>query len=256
MAFTSKPGVMKALERIALRHLRKQVADPAVRAKLTPTYRMGCKRILLSNDYLATFNRPDVTLVTTGIERFEPDAVVSVDGQRHEVDTVVMSTGFAATEPYQHLTIIGPGGRTLQDAWSHGMQAHLGVTVAGFPNLFLVVGPNSGLGHNSMVFMIEAQTRYLAECIVLRDNAGARSIAVPQRVQDEFNAELAERSTHTVWATGCHSWYLDRFGKNRTLWPASTVSYWRRTRRVDPRHVVLDPDLAPGEPAAAQEVRA
>ncbi|WP_426564740.1 flavin-containing monooxygenase [Angustibacter sp. McL0619] len=256
LAFTSKPGVMKLLERIGLYHLRKQVQDPAVRAALTPAYRMGCKRILISNDYLPTFNRPDVTLVTDAIERIEPDAVVTADGRRHEVDTLVMSTGFAVTEPYQHLTVTGPGGRTLREAWSQGMQAHLGVTVAGFPNLFLVVGPNSGLGHNSMIFMIEAQTRYLAQCIVLRDNAGARSIGVPQQVQDRFNAELAERNKHTVWATGCHSWYLDRFGNNRTLWPASTINFWRRTRRVDPRHVVLDPDLGSAEPAAPQEVSA
>ncbi len=251
LAFTSKPGVMRALELIARRHLRRQVDDPATREALTPAYRMGCKRILISNDYLPTFNRPDVSLVTAPIARIEPDAVVTADGERHVVDTLVLSTGFAATDPYERLTVRGPGGRTLREAWSAGMQAHLGVTVAGFPNLFLVVGPNSGLGHNSMVFIIEAQTRYLAECVRLRDRAGARSISVPHRVQDAFNAELERRSARTVWASGCRSWYLDRFGNNRTLWPASSVDFWRRTRRVDPAHVQLDVD----EPAVVPQAR-
>jgi cation diffusion facilitator CzcD-associated flavoprotein CzcO len=256
IAFTSQPGVMKVMEKVSKRHLRKQVTDPAVREKLTPAYRMGCKRILLSNDYLPTYNRPDVTLETVAVDRVEPDAVVLADGRRHEIDTLVLSTGFTVTEPLQHLTVTGLGGRTLREAWADGMQAHLGVTVAGFPNLFFVVGPNSGLGHNSMIFMIETQTRYLAQCIALRDKAGARSIGVPQRVQDDFNAELLKRSRHTVWATGCHSWYLDRFGNNRVLWPASTVAFWRRTRKVDRRHVVLDPDLGSDEPAAPQEISA
>ena len=119
-----------------------------------------------------------------------------------------------------------------------------------------MVGPNTGLGHNSMVFMIEAQTRYLAQCVAMRDQAGARSIGVPQQVQDEFNAELAERTKRTVWATGCHSWYLDKFGNNRALWPASSVSYWRRTRRVDPRHVVLDPGTPVPARTASDEVQA
>ena len=182
---------------MARRHLRQQVTDPAVREALTPTYRMGCKRILISNDYLPTFNRPDVYAGhRTPPPPFEADAVVTADGARHLIDTLVLSTGFKATDPYDRLTVTGPGGRTLREAWSAGMQAHLGVTVAGFPNLFLVVGPNSGLGHNSMVFVIEAQTRYLAQCIRLRDQAGARSVSVPQRVQDSFNAEL-ERAPHT-----------------------------------------------------------
>ncbi len=241
LAFTARPGALRAVEVLGRAYLRRQVHDPATRAALTPTYRMGCKRILISNDYLATFNRPDVSLVTAPIACIEPNAVVTTDGRRHPADTIVLSTGFKATDPYERLTVRGAGGRTLREAWAAGMQAHLGVTVAGFPNLFLVVGPNSGLGHNSMIFMIEAQTRYLAECIAVRDRAGARSVSVPQRVQDTFNAELERRSSRTVWATGCHSWYLDRFGKNRALWPSSSIDYWRRTRRVDPAHLQLDP---------------
>ncbi|GAB3589775.1 NAD(P)/FAD-dependent oxidoreductase [Angustibacter peucedani] len=255
LAFTSKPGMMKALEAFSRWHVRRQVTDPATRKALTPTYRMGCKRILISNDYLPTFNRPDVTLVTDPVVRVEPDAVVTADGRRHRADTIVMSTGFKVTDPYERLTVRGLGGRTLREAWAEGMKAHLGVTVAGFPNLFFVVGPNSGLGHNSMVFMIEAQSRYLAQCVALRDEAGARSVQVPQHVQDAFNAELEERSRHTVWASGCRSWYLDKFGNNRTLWPSSTVDFWRRTRRVDPAHVALDAD-ALATPAGSERVPA
>jgi cation diffusion facilitator CzcD-associated flavoprotein CzcO len=256
LAFTSQPGLMKAIELVARRHLRKQVTDPQTRAALTPTYRMGCKRILISNDYLPTFNRSDVELVTDPILRIEPDAVVTTDGRRHEIGTLVLCTGFKATEPYERLTVRGVAGRTLREAWGAGMQAHLGVTVAGFPNLFLVVGPNSGLGHNSMVFIIEAQARYIAQCIGLRDHAGARSVSVPERVQDAFNADLERRSRRTVWATGCHSWYLDRFGHNRALWPASSVAFWRRTRRLDPRHVQLDVEEPARVPHPPQEVSA
>lgn len=239
LAFTAHPGALRVVERITLRHLRRQVHDPATREALTPRYRIGCKRILVSNDYFPTFDRPDVDLVTSAVERVEPDAVVTADGRRHEVDTLVLGTGFTVTDPYRHLTVTGPGNRTLADAWERGMQAHLGVAVAGFPNLFLVVGPNSGLGHSSMVFMIEAQARYLSQCIRARDARGAVSVEVPQRVQDEFNAELERRSARSVWATGCRSWYLDRYGKNRTLWPSSTIDYWRRTRRPRPAHLHL-----------------
>jgi cation diffusion facilitator CzcD-associated flavoprotein CzcO len=256
LAFTTAPSVIRLLELVARRHLRRQVDDPATRKALTPTYRMGCKRILISNDYLPTFNRTNVDLVTSPVVAVEPDAVVTADGVRRPIDTLVLSTGFKVTEPYDRLTVTGPGGRTLREAWSAGMQAHLGVTVAGFPNFFLVVGPNSGLGHNSMVFVIEAQTRYLAQCIRLRDKAGARSVSVPQQVQDAFNAELERRSKHTVWASGCRSWYLDRFGNNRTLWPSSSLSLWRRTRRVDPDHVQLDVEEPARVPPPPQEVSA
>jgi cation diffusion facilitator CzcD-associated flavoprotein CzcO len=238
-AFTRYPSAMRAVELLSRLQLRRQVADPRTRAALTPEYRMGCKRILPSNDYLPTFNRPDVSLVTSAVTGFEPDAVLTEDGARHPVDTVVLCTGFRATDPFERLTIAGPDGATLREAWRDGMQAHLGVMVAGFPNLFLVVGPNSGLGHSSMVFMIEAQTRYLARCIAMRDHAGARAIVVRRPVQDAFNAALQRRSSRTVWATGCHRWYLDRSGTNRALWPTSSIDYWRRTRRPRAEHVEL-----------------
>jgi cation diffusion facilitator CzcD-associated flavoprotein CzcO len=238
-AFTRYPKAMRGIELLSRLQLRRQVTDPRTRAALTPAYRMGCKRVLPSNDYLPTFNRPDVTLVTSGLARFEADAVVTDDGPRHPVDTVVLCTGFRATEPFERLTVTGANGGTLNEAWRDGMQAHLGVTVAGFPNLFLVVGPNSGLGHSSMVFMIEAQTRYVARCIAMRDHAGARAIVVRRQVQDAFNAQLQRRSSQTVWATGCRSWYLDRSGTNRALWPTSSIDYWRRTRRPRPEHFEL-----------------
>jgi cation diffusion facilitator CzcD-associated flavoprotein CzcO len=230
-AFTRYPQAMRAIELLSRLQLRRQVADPRTRAALTPAYRMGCKRILPSNDYLPTFNRPDVTLVTSAVARFEPDAVITEDGGRHDVDTVVLCTGFRATDPFERLSITGADRLSLREAWRDGMQAHLGVTVAGFPNLFLVVGPNSALGHSSMVFMIEAQARYLAQCIALRDRVAARAIVVRPEVQDSFNERLHQLSSRTVWATGCRSWYLDRSGTNRALWPTSSIDYWRRTRR-------------------------
>ncbi|GAB2681223.1 flavin-containing monooxygenase [Thalassiella azotivora] len=259
LAFTAHPGAMRVVERVALRHLHRQVPDPALAERLRPRYRIGCKRILLSNDYWATFTRPDVALVTEPVTRVEADAVVDASGTRHPVDAVVLGTGFAVTEPYQDLTVTGPGGRTLAEEWSQGMAGYLGVAVAGFPNLFTLVGPNSGLGHSSMVFMIERQVGYVARALRLRDSRGATRIAVRRDAQDAFVAEVDRRSEDTIWVTGgCRSWYLDRFGRNRTLWPASVLTYWRRMRRPAERDLelggTLDPRTGPGGRAPVRTV--
>jgi cation diffusion facilitator CzcD-associated flavoprotein CzcO len=239
LAFTAHPHAMELAEKVALRHLERQVSDPQLRRRLRPDYRIGCKRILLSNDYWRTFERDDVTLVTDGVTRIERDAVVDGAGRRHEVDAIVLGTGFKVTEPYEDLTITGEGGRTLAEAWREGMQAYLGVAVAGFPNMFLLVGPNSGLGHSSMVFMIERQVEYVVRALRLRRSRGAESVAVRDEVQRRFVEEMDQRSSHTVWTSGCKSWYLDRFGRNRTLWPASVLAYWRRMRQPQEHDLVL-----------------
>jgi len=241
-------------ERISRRHLHSQVKDPELRRKLTPHYRMGCKRVLISDNYYPALQQPNVDVVTDAIAEITPHSIVTADGTEREIDALILGTGFYVTDMPVANYVRGRGGKTMAELWQGSPQAYLGTTVNGFPNLFFLVGPNTGLGHNSMIFMIETQTRYLAQCIALRDKAGARSIGVPQQVQDEFNAELTKRSRHTVWASGCHSWYIDKFGNNRVLWPASTVNFWRRTRRVDPRHVVLDPERGAAAAAAAHRV--
>lgn len=240
LAFVAHPKALLLAEKVAKRHLARQVSDPRTRARLTPDYRIGCKRILLSNDYWATFERPDVHLVTDAITRVERDAVVTADGTRHEVDAIVLGTGFKVGEPVRDIAITGAGGRTLKEEWAEGMRGYLGVAVAGFPNLFLLQGPNSGLGHSSQIFTIERQVDYVAAAMALRDRRGARAVAVDPKVQDEFNADLERRSRRTVWVSGCRSWYLDRFGNNRILWPGSLVGYWWRTRRADPADLVFD----------------
>lgn len=227
--FVRFPGLARLVERIALRELAAAVPDPATRAALTPDYRIGCKRILLSDDYWPSFARPDVTLVTAPITRVEPDAVVTADGARHEVDVLVLGTGFDVSGSLDRIEIRGLGGRTLADAWSDGMHTHLGITVAGFPELYLLLGPNTGLGHNSVVTMIEFATDYVLKAIE-RGRRGPR--VTTRRAQDAFTREMLRRSRHTIWTTGCRSWYLDRFGHNTALWPGSTVGYWARTRRV------------------------
>jgi cation diffusion facilitator CzcD-associated flavoprotein CzcO len=231
--FVRFPVLAGLVQRMALRELARAVPDPETRRRLTPDYTLGCKRILLSNDYWPTFARKDVSLVTDPITRVEPRAVVTADGSRHEVDVLVLGTGFGVSGSTDRIDIRGLDGRTLRDAWSGGMQTNLGITVAGFPELYLLLGPNTGLGHNSVVTMIEFATGYVLEAI---DAGRGAPRVVTQQAQDAFTAEMRSRSKHTVWATGCRSWYFDRFGNNTSLWPGSTVGYWWRTRKVDPSH--------------------
>ena len=249
--FVRFPAIARLVERLVLRDLRRAVSDPVTRAKLTPDYTIGCKRILLSSDYWPAFERPDVSLVTEAITRVEADAVVTADGTRHEVDAVVLGTGFEVAGSFERLDLRGLGGLRLEDAWADGMHTHLGITVAGFPELYLLLGPNTGLGHNSVVLMIEFATRYVLDCLE-RGRAGAR--VTTWAAQAGFTREMLSRSRHTVWSTGCRSWYLDRFGHNTTLWPGSTIGYWWRTRRVDDRD--FEPVLAASRPTPRESLDA
>jgi cation diffusion facilitator CzcD-associated flavoprotein CzcO len=222
------------LEKYALSYLRRQVPDRELRRKLTPDYRLGCKRPLVSNDYYRTLTRPDVDLVTTGVERITEDAVVTADGTEHRVDTIIFGTGFHACDVFQQANadIVGKEGVKLLNVWRDGMEAYLGLAAAGFPNLFFVLGPNS-VGDNSTVFMVEAQVRYILACVrLLLSDPRTKAVAVRPQVQADFNAKLQRRLRKEVWSVGgCTSWYLDADGVNRTLWPGSSVRFWLRTRR-------------------------
>nr|WP_116026401.1 NAD(P)/FAD-dependent oxidoreductase [Thermomonospora umbrina] len=227
------PRLLKAASGLAQWHLHRQVKDPALRRKLTPDYTMGCKRTLVSSDYYPALTRPNVDLVTDGVKEIRENSIVRGDGTEIEVDAIIFGTGFHVTDAFENAHIVGRHGVKIQDAWKDGIQAHLGVSVAGFPNLFLLLGPNSGLGHNSMIFIIEAQVRYVMQCLRLLAAGDATRISVRPTVQDRFNAWVQRKSEGAVWvAGGCTSWYLDRNGKNRAAWPASTVNYWLRTRRL------------------------
>ncbi|HVB45524.1 MAG TPA: NAD(P)/FAD-dependent oxidoreductase [Streptosporangiaceae bacterium] len=228
-------------ERMARSFIARQIEDPELREKVTPSYRMGCKRVLLANDYYPALAMRHVDLVTQPIARITPDGVLAADGTRYPADVIVYGTGFHVTDAFDHADIKGAAGRSIADSWREGSEAYLGLTVAGFPNLFVLLGPNSGLGHNSMIFMIESQVHYVCKCLDLIDQKGA--LTVSGRAQRAFNDDLQQRLTGSVWtAGGCVSWYLDAAGVNRALWPGSTVRYWWRTRRLAARD--FDPAAA------------
>jgi cation diffusion facilitator CzcD-associated flavoprotein CzcO len=225
-------------ETMARRHLARQVPDPALRAKLTPDYRLGCKRILLSNDFYPALQRPNVDVVTAGIERVEPAGIRTKDGALHELDTIIFGTGFRVTDYVSTMAIRGRGGVDLNDTWRAHVHNYLGITVSGFPNMFLLMGPNTGLGHNSMVFMIEAQVHYAVQAIKAMRARRATSIEVRPEVERAFHAEMTRRFQGTVWTSGCNSWYQAPDG-DVLLWPSLTVSYWLRTRTVRLDHYAL-----------------
>lgn len=238
--FAGNPRLMKALELQARRQLHKQIRDPDLRARLTPAYQVGCKRLLQSNDYYPALTRSNVDLVTSPITRISPTGLTTADGIEHECDTIIYGTGFDVSGNLTRMRILGRDGAELAETWKRdGIGAHLGITVAGYPNLFLLVGPNTTLGHSSMVFMIEAQVRYVMQALDLLRGRGTAYVEVREEVQQRSVAEVQDKLGDTVWQSGCTSWYLDDQGRNSTIWPDFTVGYWRRTRRLDPADFVL-----------------
>ncbi|MFE2041815.1 flavin-containing monooxygenase [Streptomyces sp. NPDC059477] len=241
-AFTKHPGELRFVERLAERHMGRAIKDPALRAKLTPGYRIGCKRILLSSDYYPALARPNVDVVASGLGEVRGSTVVAADGTRAEVDAIVFGTGFHVTDVPIAERVVGVGGRTLAQAWQGGMQALRGASAAGFPNWMTIVGPNTGLGNSSMILMIESQLNYLADFLRQLDLLGGR-VALDARVSavDAWNRRVQERMRRTVWNTGgCTSWYLDAGGRNTTVWPGTTGEFRRVTRRVElSEYVVL-----------------
>jgi cation diffusion facilitator CzcD-associated flavoprotein CzcO len=222
-------------ETMARRHLASQVKDPELRRKLTPSYTIGCKRILISNEYYPALSEPNVELETDGIREVRERSIVTADGREIEVDVIVFGTGFHVTDMPAAEYIRGRSGESLAEVWKGSMQAYLGTSIAGFPNLFMIVGPNTGLGHNSMVFMIESQLAYVLDALRTMERSGLASVDVRQDVQDAYNEELQDGLSETVWAAGgCASWYLDASGRNTTLWPGGTWRFRTRTRRFDP----------------------
>ena len=222
-------------ERAGRKHLRDQVPDSELRAKLTPRYRIGCKRTLISNDYYPALRQPNVELVTDSITAIAPRGVITADGEEREVDTIILGTGFHVTDMPVAGWVHGHDGRTMDEVWQGTPQAYLGTTVAGFPNLFMLVGPNTGLGHNSIVFMIESQLNYVMDCLRHIDREAISTFEVREDVQRRFNDDIQRQLDGTVWTSGgCVSWYLDANGRNSTVWPGFTWPFRRRLRRFDP----------------------
>jgi cation diffusion facilitator CzcD-associated flavoprotein CzcO len=235
LGFVFTPRLMQLPEALARRHLGRQVRDPALRRKLTPDYTIGCKRILPSNDWYPAIVQPNVEIVTDGIREVTRDAIVTADGRERRVDTIILGTGFHVTDVPAAAHVRGRDGRLLSEVWRDGAECYLGTAVAGFPNLFFLIGPNTGLGHTSMVFMIESQLAYLMDCVRTMEARGLSTVEVRAEVQAAFNAEVQRRMRRTVWMTGgCASWYIAANGRNTTLWPDFTFRFRRRTRRFDP----------------------
>lgn len=240
LGFVVNPKILEAREHDVRKFIAKSVADPVLRAKVTPEYRAGCKRILVSDDYYPAIQLSNVELLTDRVTEIREHSVVTSDGREIPADVIIYGTGFRATDGIAPVRIYGSGGQELEQAWRDGMRAYLGTTIASFPNLFLVIGPNTGLGHNSMIFMMEAQYRYIVGAIRYLRHRKLHALDVRPDVMDAFNADLQRRMKRTVWQTGCSSWYLDARGKNVSLWPGFTFAFRRRTARFDPanyRHV-------------------
>jgi cyclohexanone monooxygenase len=230
IAFTRFKGLMKLAGGVPFqRMLKAQVPDAALRAKLTPDYQIGCKRILLSSEYLATMTRPNVHLQTTAIRCVRPEGIETVDGVVHPADVIVYGTGFAATQFLAPMRITGRGGVDLNDAWRAGASAWLGIAVAGFPNFFMLYGPNTNLGHNSIVYMLESQIAHVMRCLRAARHAGATAVEVRADRQDGYARSMQQALQRTVW-NGCTSWYLDANGRNTVNWPGFTFTYRWRTR--------------------------
>ncbi|RFU45349.1 NAD(P)/FAD-dependent oxidoreductase [Paraburkholderia sp. DHOC27] len=233
VGFVVNPKLMSLPTRFGLSYLERRVKDPALRAKLTPRYRFGCKRVLLSSDYYPALSQPNVEVITDAIREIVADGVVTEDGMLHAVDAIICGTGFQVNDVGAPFEVTGVDGADLSALWLHdGPQAYLGTSIAGFPNFFMMAGPNTGLGHNSMIYMIESQIQYIADCLRTLRYQRARTMTLRADVQQTFNARLQHDMQRSVWTTGCHSWYQTRSGKVTAIWPGFTFSFRRRTRRV------------------------
>jgi cation diffusion facilitator CzcD-associated flavoprotein CzcO len=235
LGFAFRPEVLQLAERVAARNIAKAIADPDLRARVTPDWRIGCKRILISNDWYPMLAREHVGLVTAPIAEIRENAIVTSDGTVREADVIIVATGFHVTDSPTYQRIFGADGRSLAQTWDEGgQQAYKGAAVGGFPNMLFVIGPNCGLGHSSMVFMAESHLNYLASALRTMDERGLVTFDVRPDAQRRYNETLQQRMRHTIWTTGgCASWYLDKHGNNTTLWPSFTFQFRRLTRRFD-----------------------
>lgn len=230
------PAVARTLQKLAEGFIRFQVKDKETARKLTPNYTLGCKRILISNKYYPAFNRDNVELVTDGILEVRENGIVTRDGVERPADCIILGTGFIV-DPRIYMKdfeLTGLGGRKLNEDWKDGAEAYYGTTVSGYPNMYQLVGPNTALGHNSIIFMIECQVQHILNCMNLLKEKDGDYINVRPEVQQRFNSRIQEKLKGTVWSSGCQSWYQQADGKNFTIWPASTWRFWMETRDLKP----------------------
>jgi cyclohexanone monooxygenase len=235
IAFTWKPELTKQAEAFGRNYIKRRISDPALRAKVTPDYAMGCKRVLLSSDWYPALAKPNVDVITHGIREVRERSIVDSEGVEREVDCIIYGTGFRLTDLVPRGTIFGRAGQDLVDAWPRGPEAYKGTTMANFPNLYMLVGPNTGLGHNSIIYMIEAQVRYVIEALKFMRTRKLVALEVKREAQDRFNEELQKKSKQTVWESGgCSSYYLHpETGRNVAVWPDFTFRFAWTTREFD-----------------------
>ncbi|MER5585538.1 NAD(P)/FAD-dependent oxidoreductase [Streptomyces asoensis] len=266
-AFTKHPNQLGLVERLAKQNMARAIKDPALRARLTPDYRIGCKRILLSSTYYPALAQPNVDVVASGLSEIRGSTLVAADGTEAEADVIVFGTGFHVTDMPIAERVVGADGRTLAESWKDGMEALRGASAAGFPNWMTIIGPNTGLGNSSMILMIESQLAYMADYLRQLDllagspgpggtGRGRAALDARPSAVHAWNRRVQERMKRTVWNTGgCTSWYLDANGRNTTVWPGTTAEFRRATRRVDlaEYEVLRAPRVRPAAGAAAQE---
>ncbi len=240
LGFTSFQFMMKRAQKLCASYLKKVVDDPELHDKLTPKYAMGCKRILISNNYLQTFNKNNVTLETTGIDHITSNGIVLKDGRTLDVDTIIYGTGFKATEFLTPIKVTGLQGKVLNEEWHKGAEAYLGITVKDFPNFYMLYGPNTNLGHNSIVYMLESQIRYTLKAISALNKGNVKYLNIRAAKQTRFNKQVQSKLENTVWQKGCESWYKTDDGKNTVNWPDFTFKYRHQTRTLNLKdyHVV------------------
>lgn len=250
------PEQMKAVQSAALLHLKRSVRDPALRSKLTPRYVIGCKRLLLSNDYYPAVAKPNVEVLATGVQRVSGHEVVGSDGEARQVDTIILGTGFHVTDPPMATRVRGADGRSLAEVWAGSPEAYRGTSTAGFPNAFGVLGPNLAIGHNSAFLVIEAQLDYIVDALRTAKKQGLSRIEVRRSAQAAYNRQVQKDLMGTVWNTGgCSSYYIDANGKNSVAFPWSTDRMRRMLRTFDAENYLVASDIGaePGTKPGPEE---
>lgn len=243
LGFVVSPKIMTVAKQMGIQHVKKYIKDPELQKKMIPQYEMGCKRILMSNDYYQAVARDYVDVVTDSISQVDKKGIYTADGKYREVDVIVFCTGFYASEDILQYDVVGKNERLLNEEWSDGPEGYLGTTISGYPNMFTIVGPNTGLGHNSMIYMIESQVRYISEAIQYMNKNKVKAIDVKPDVQKSYNEKIQKRLQNTIWKSGCKSWYMTKSGKNTTLWPGFTFEYRARTYFFQPNDYELQKNI-------------
>jgi cation diffusion facilitator CzcD-associated flavoprotein CzcO len=228
----TRPRLNNYVQGMVVKFINKKIKDPALREKLIPDYTMGCKRITPSKEYYPALLRSNVDVVTSGINRVEGNTIFTADGNHYEADAIVLATGFKAADAPVDFVVKGRGGRILAEDWKEGPEAYYGAAVTGYPNLFFLIGPNTGLGHNSMIFVIESQVNYIMDALKKLKQRKAKFMDVKPEVQKAYNDDIQEKLKRTVWATGCRSWYIAANGRNTTVWPGLTYTFWFKTKHI------------------------